>query len=127
MKPENQIKLRQSAYTLMNFNFGSLDAMAEDKKPYNKDEAVRNADLVAMLADVPEEFFGEGTDKGHARQARDLEEARRLRREDGQDGRGGEEAAGGREQRPGRAQEAGRRRRRGVQGLPRRLPRQVSR
>lgn len=63
VKLENQIKYRKAAYTLMNLNFGSLDAMATDKKPFNKDEAARNADFVAMLSTVPKGYFGEGTDK----------------------------------------------------------------
>ncbi len=63
VKPENQVKYRKAAYTLMNLNFGSLAAMAEDKKPFNKDEAIRNADFVAMLSTVPKNYFGEGTDK----------------------------------------------------------------
>ena len=63
VKPENQIKYRRAAYTLMNLNFGSLAAMAEDKKPFSKEEAARNADFVAMLSTVPKGFFGEGTDK----------------------------------------------------------------
>jgi cytochrome c556 len=63
VKPENQIKYRKAAYQLMNFNFGSLEAMATDKKPFNKDDAVRNAEFVALLATVPKGFFGEGTDK----------------------------------------------------------------
>ena len=63
VKPENQIKYRKAAYTLMNLNFGSLAAMAEEKKPFNKDEAMRNADFVAMLSTVPKAYFGEGTDK----------------------------------------------------------------
>lgn len=63
VKPENQIKYRKAAYTLMNLNFGGLAAMAEDKKPFNKDEAARNADFVAMLSTVPKNYFGEGTDK----------------------------------------------------------------
>jgi cytochrome c556 len=63
VKPENQIKYRRAAYQLMNLNFGSLDAMAENKKPFNKDEAARNAEFVALLATVPKGFFGEGTDK----------------------------------------------------------------
>lgn len=67
VKPENQIKLRKSAYALMNYNFGSLAAMAEEKKPYNKDEAARNADMIAMLSDVPKGFFGEGSDKGETK------------------------------------------------------------
>ena len=63
MKAENQVKYRRAAYQLMNLNFGSLDAMAENKKPFNKDEAARNAEFVALLATVPKGFFGEGTDK----------------------------------------------------------------
>lgn len=62
-KVEDQIKYRKAAYTLLGLNFGSLGAMAQDKKPYNKDEAVKNADFVAMLATVPKGYFGEGTDK----------------------------------------------------------------
>jgi cytochrome c556 len=63
VKPENQVKYRRAAYTLMNLNFGSLAAMAEEKKPFDKDEAIRNADFVAMLSTVPKGYFGEGTDK----------------------------------------------------------------
>ncbi len=63
VKAENQIKYRKAAYTLMNLNFGSLSAMAQEKKPYNQEEAQKNADFVAMLAPVPKNYFGEGTDK----------------------------------------------------------------
>ena len=63
MKVENQVKYRRAAYQLMNLNFASLEAMTSDKKPYNRDEAVRNAEFVAMLSPVPKGFFGEGTDK----------------------------------------------------------------
>ena len=63
MKAENQVKYRRAAYQLMNLNFSSLDAMAEGKKPFNREEAARNAEFVALLATVPKAFFGEGTDK----------------------------------------------------------------
>ena len=63
VKPENQVKYRRAAYQLMNVNFGSLDSMAKDKKPFDKAEAQRNADLVAILSSVPKEYFGAGTDK----------------------------------------------------------------
>ena len=63
MKAEDQVKYRRAAYQLMNLNFGSLNAMATDKKPFNKDEAEKNAEFVAMLSNVPKDFFGEGTDK----------------------------------------------------------------
>ena len=70
LKPEKEIQLRQSAYALMGYNFANLGAMAQDKKPYNKDEAARNADFVAMLAEVPRGFFGEGTEHGRDTKAK---------------------------------------------------------
>ena len=33
MKPEDAIKLRQSAMKLIGYNFGSIGAMVNDKKP----------------------------------------------------------------------------------------------
>jgi cytochrome c556 len=63
VKPEDQLKLRKAAYSLMGYTFGSLDAMAQGKKPYAKEDAVRDAELLAQLARVPKGFFGEGTDK----------------------------------------------------------------
>ncbi len=66
-KPEDQLKLRKAAYSLMGYTFGSLDAMASGKRAFNKDEAARNADLLAHLATVPKGFFGEGSDKGETR------------------------------------------------------------
>ena len=67
MKPEDQIKQRQAGYRVLGYNFGSLAAMADGKKPYNKDEATRNANLAAAIADYPRQFFGDGTDKGETK------------------------------------------------------------
>lgn len=66
-KPEDQLKLRKAAYSLMGYTFGSLDAMAGGKRAFNKDEAVRNAELLAQLSTIPKGFFGEGSDKGETR------------------------------------------------------------
>lgn len=66
-KPETQIKLRKSAYALMGYSFGGIEAMAEGKRPYDKEEAVRLADLFAQVSTVPRKFFGDGTDKGETR------------------------------------------------------------
>ena len=62
LKPETQVKLRKSAYALMNYNFATLEAMAEGKRPYDKDEAAKSADWVANLSEVPRQFFGAGTE-----------------------------------------------------------------
>jgi cytochrome c556 len=64
MKPEDAIKLRQSAMKLIGYNFGSIGNMVNDKKPYNKDEAIRNATNIETLVGMPWEFFIAGTDKG---------------------------------------------------------------
>ena len=61
MKPEDVVKQRRSAYAVIGYNFSSLGAMAQEKKPYSKDEAMRNAQLVAALADYPKGFFADGT------------------------------------------------------------------
>ena len=63
MKAEDEIKYRRAAYTLMNLNFSSLAAMAQEKKPFNAPEAARNAEFIALLATVPKGYFGEGTAK----------------------------------------------------------------
>ena len=67
MKPEEAIKLRQAGMKLMNYNFGSIGAMVNDKKPYNKDEAIRNASRIDALSNHPFEFFGAGTEKGETK------------------------------------------------------------
>ena len=72
LKPEDQIKQRRSALAVLGHNFSSLAAMAQEKKPYNKDEAARNALLVSTLADYPRHFFGEGSDKGETKAKAEL-------------------------------------------------------
>lgn len=66
-KPEDQLKLRKSAYALMNYALGGLTGMVEGKRPYVRDEAIRQADLLAQLSPLPQGLFGEGTDKGETR------------------------------------------------------------
>ena len=69
-KPEDHIKQRQSAYAVLGYNFSNLGAMAQEKKPYNKDEAGKSADIVAALADYPKGHFAEGTEKGRETRAK---------------------------------------------------------
>jgi cytochrome c556 len=63
VKIENQVKYRRAAYTLMGLSLGNLAAMAQDKKPFNKEEAEESADLLRMATHIPRRYFGEGTDK----------------------------------------------------------------
>jgi cytochrome c556 len=62
-KPEDQLKLRKAAYGIMNYSLQQVDAMANGKRPYSKEETVRHADVLANVATVPKVMFGEGTDK----------------------------------------------------------------
>ena len=72
MKPEDAIKLRQSAMKLIGYNFGSIGNMVNDKKPYNKDEAIRNAANIEGVVSQPWEFFIPGTDKGETKARGDI-------------------------------------------------------
>lgn len=63
MKVEDQIKYRRAAYEMMALGFGDLAAMAQDKKPFNKEEAQHDADLAVAASTVPRRFFPEGSDK----------------------------------------------------------------
>lgn len=63
-KPEDQIHLRQSTMALIGYNFGTLAAMAQEKRPYDKAEAQRAAEILPQLAAIPGRFFGEGSEKG---------------------------------------------------------------
>jgi len=66
-KPEDQIRYRKAAYTMVGLAFGNLAGMAQGKRPYSRDDAVRYADLLVQVAAVPKDFFGEGSDKGETR------------------------------------------------------------
>jgi cytochrome c556 len=68
MKPEDQVRMRQSTMSLIGYNFGILAAMAQGKRPYDKAEAERAAQILPRLAALPGRFFGEGTEKvGHTK------------------------------------------------------------
>ena len=63
-KPEDAIKYRQAAFTVMAKHFGSLGAMANGKAPYDAKVAAADADVLAAVATLPFTAFGPGTDKG---------------------------------------------------------------
>jgi cytochrome c556 len=66
-KPDEAPKLRQAVMRLMSYNLGSLGAMVNNKKPYNKDEAIRNASRLENLVPQHFEFFVAGSDKGETK------------------------------------------------------------
>lgn len=66
-KPEDAIKYRKAAFTVMANHFGRIGAMANGKAPFDAKAAAENAALVAELASLPGTAFGPGTDKGETR------------------------------------------------------------
>lgn len=64
-KPEDAIEYRQSVMTVMGHHFGHIGAMVNGKAPFDAAAAAKDADLVAMMAHLPWNAFGPGTDKGH--------------------------------------------------------------
>jgi cytochrome c556 len=65
-KPEDAIKYRQSAFTVMANSFGKISAVVKGEAPYNKDEVAKNAAIVAMMSTLPWQAFGPGTEGGKA-------------------------------------------------------------
>ena len=61
-KPENYVKHRKAAFTLMGWYFGSLGPVAKGEKPFNKDEAIKATALVATMAKLPYDSFVAGTE-----------------------------------------------------------------
>jgi len=69
-KPEDAIKYRQSAFTVMAAHFGRLGAMANGRVPFDAKAAAFNANIANELAALPFTAFAEGTDKGAPHRAK---------------------------------------------------------
>ena len=65
-KPEDAIKYRQSAFTVMANSFGKISAVVKGEAPFNKEEVAKNAAIVAMMSTLPWQAFGPGTEGGKA-------------------------------------------------------------
>ena len=63
-KPEDAIKYRQSAYTVMSTHFGRIGAMTAGRVPFDAKAAADNAVIVVEMSKLPFTAFAEGTDKG---------------------------------------------------------------
>ncbi len=66
-KPEDAIKYRQSALTLMGTHTGRLGAMVAGRVPFDAKVAQDNADIIAVVAKLPWQGFGAGTEGGKAK------------------------------------------------------------
>ncbi|MBX3635292.1 MAG: cytochrome c [Rubrivivax sp.] len=63
-KPEDAIKYRQSAFTVMANHLGRVGAMAQGRVPFDAKVAADNTAIVVAMSTLPFVAFGEGTDKG---------------------------------------------------------------
>lgn len=66
-KPEDAIKYRQSALSVMQTHFARLGAMANGKIPFDAKSAQESADVVAFMSKLPWAGFGAGTEGGKAK------------------------------------------------------------
>ena len=66
-KPEDAIKYRKAAFTVMANHFGRVGAMASGKAPFDAKVAAENAELLTHLSALPAAGFIAGTDKGETR------------------------------------------------------------
>jgi cytochrome c556 len=63
-KPEDAIKYRKAAFTVMASHFGRIAAMANGKVPFDATAAQANAETVTSLSKLPFPAFVEGTSNG---------------------------------------------------------------
>ena len=63
-KPEAVIHYRQSAMTLIGWNFGQLSAMVKGKLAWDAKEFALRSERIAQLAPQIPEGFAKGSDKG---------------------------------------------------------------
>ncbi|MDR1969431.1 MAG: cytochrome c [Burkholderiaceae bacterium] len=66
-KPEDAVKYRQAAFTLVGNHFGHLHAMIDGKVPYDAKVAAEDANVIDTVGKLPWHAFGPGTDKGETR------------------------------------------------------------
>ena len=63
-KPEDAIKYRKSALSVMGTHFGRVAAMANGRMPFDAGAAASNAATAEMMSKLPFAGFVDGSDKG---------------------------------------------------------------
>lgn len=66
-KPEDAIKYRRGAFTVLAAHFGALGAMANGRAPFDAQAAARHGDVIALASHLPFNGFVAGSDKGETR------------------------------------------------------------
>ena len=63
-KPEDAIKYRKAAFTVLGTHFGRVAAMANGRIPFAAKVAAENAEIADLVAKLPYTGFVAGSDKG---------------------------------------------------------------
>ena len=66
-KPEDAVKYRKGAFTVMAAHFGRVAAMANGRVPFDAKVAADNAEIATMMSKLPYAGFVDGSDKGDTR------------------------------------------------------------
>ena len=66
-KPEDAIKYRQSALTVMASHFGRVAAMANGRAPFNPQVAAESAAIAEYMSKLPWQGFVAGSDTGNTK------------------------------------------------------------
>jgi len=66
-KPEDAVKYRKAAFTVMAAHFGRVGAMVNGRAPFDAAAAQANMEVANTMAKLPFTAFGPGTDVGETR------------------------------------------------------------
>ncbi len=66
-KPEDAIKYRKAAFTVMAAHFGRVGAMANGRIPFDAKAAIDNAEIATAMSKLPFAGFVPGSDTGDTR------------------------------------------------------------
>jgi cytochrome c556 len=66
-KPEDAVKYRKAALTVMAAHFGRVGAMVQGRVPFDAAAAQSNIEIATMMSKLPFTAFGPGTDIGDTR------------------------------------------------------------
>jgi cytochrome c556 len=66
-KPEDAVKYRKAAFTVMAAHFGRVGAMVQGKAPFDAAAAQSNIEIATTMSKLPLTAFGPGTDVGETR------------------------------------------------------------
>jgi cytochrome c556 len=66
-KPEDAVKYRKAAFTVMAAHFGRVGAMVNGRAPFDAAAAQQNMEVATMMSKLPFTAFGPGTDTGDTR------------------------------------------------------------